>query len=117
MPKRGKYLYLLTEKRKREREKAELIRQKLLEEVKKLLSSLCQLIPFEEAYIFGSLVKPEAFFVESDIDIAFYGLKDKDFIKAISFLSRHIGRDVDVVQLEGYRLEEKIKKEGIRWTK
>ncbi len=112
-----KYLYLLTEKRKREKEESELIRQKLFDEIKKLLSSLRRLISFEEAYIFGSLVKPEAFFVESDIDIAFYGLKDKDFIKTISFLSRHLGRDVDVVQLEGYRLEEKIKKEGIRWTR
>ncbi|MDI6735825.1 MAG: nucleotidyltransferase domain-containing protein [bacterium] len=111
-----KYLYLITEKRKKEREDAEVIRQKLLGEVKDLLSDFSKVIPFEEAYVFGSLVKPGSFFVDSDIDIAFYGLKDENFIPAISFLSEHLNRDVDVVQLEGYRLEEKIKKEGIKWT-
>lgn len=112
-----KHLYLVTEKKKKEREEAEVLRQKLLCEVKNLLSDFSRVIPFQEAYIFGSLVKPGRFFVDSDIDIAFYGLQDKNFIKAISFLSGHLGRDVDVVQLEGYRLEEKIKKEGIKWIK
>ncbi|MFH1563321.1 MAG: hypothetical protein ABIF11_07910 [Nitrospirota bacterium] len=112
-----KYLYLVIEKRAKERKEAEVIRQKLLDEVARLLLDFSGIVPFQEAYIFGSLIKPETFFVDSDIDIAFYGLRDKDFIKAISFLSRHLNRDVDVVQLEGYRLEERIKKEGMKWTK
>lgn len=112
-----KYLYLVTEKRKREREEAEVFRQKLLGEVKDLLSDFSRVIPFQEAYIFGSIVKPETFFVDSDIDIAFYGLKDENFIQAKAFFSKHLDRDIDVVQLEGYRLEEKIRKEGIKWIK
>jgi len=114
---KGKYLYLLDEKRNKEKEEAKLIRHRLLAEINKSLSDLSKVISFDEAYIFGSIVKEQSFFADSDIDIGFYGLKDKDFIKAISFLSRHLGRDVDVVQLEGYRLEGKIRKEGIRWTK
>ena len=39
----------------------------------------------------------------------------RDFLKAASFISSEIGRKVDVIQLEGFRFAEKIKKEGIKW--
>jgi uncharacterized protein len=61
-------------------------------------------------------IRPHGFIPDSDVDIAFYKLKDEDFFKAISFLSRRLARDVDVIQLEGHRLEEKRKSTGIKWN-
>jgi len=97
-----------------------------LQYLEKVFAALCKLskeIDFKEAYIFGSLAKPFSFSPGaggfggcSDIDIGFAGLRDEDFFKAAAFLSSELEIDVDVVQLEGHRLEEKIKREGIKWT-
>jgi len=35
----------------------------------------------------------------------------------MAFLSRELGTEVDVQQLEGHRLREKSLKEGIRWKR
>jgi len=109
------YLYLITEKRTKERKETQELRKKLLSVVEEALSELSKIIFFKDAYIFGSITRAELFSPDSDVDIAFYGLKDQDFFKAISFLSRRLARDVDVIQLEGHRLEEKIKSKGLRW--
>jgi len=46
------------------------------------------------------------------------GLKDEDFFKATAFISREVGRDnVDVVQLAGHCLAEKVMREGIPWKR
>ena len=111
------YLYLVAEKRKKERERAEKLREKLLSDIDEALSELLQLVPFQDAYIFGSITTPHGFSPDSDVDIAFYGLKDEDFFKTIAFLSRRLARDVDVIQLEGHRLEEKIIRTGIKWKR
>jgi hypothetical protein len=109
------YLHLIAEKRKKGREAAQKLREKLLSDIDEALLELSKLIPFQEAYIFGSITRPHGFLPDSDVDMAFYGLRNEDFFKAISFLSRRLEKDVDVVQLEGHRLEEKIKSQGIRW--
>ncbi|GFP39274.1 hypothetical protein HKBW3S47_00973 [Candidatus Hakubella thermalkaliphila] len=51
------------------------------------------------------------------MDIGFVGLRDEDFFKAMSFISREIGVEVDVIQLEGHRLEARVKREGLKWTR
>ena len=101
----------------REREEREAQRQKQIALVFKALDALSRLISFDQAYIFGSLAKPHRFFKDSDVDIAFVGLKDEDFFQAIAFLSRELGRDVDVLQLEEHPLRDKIVPEGIKWKK
>jgi len=111
------YLYLVAKKRKMEREKAQELREKLLSDIGEALAELSQSVPFQDAYIFGSITTPHGFSPDSDVDIAFYGLKDEDFFKAIAFLSRRLERDVDVIQLEDHRLEEKIKSTGIKWKR
>jgi hypothetical protein len=102
------------ERKKREREA---LRLEMLEKLFNILERLSEDVPFKDAYIFGSLSRAFKFFEDSDIDIGFTGLSDGDFFKAISFISREIGRDVDVIQLEGQRLAGKIKKEGIKWAR
>lgn len=109
--------HLLDETVKRERKEREELRSYLIKRLFDILDKLSLEVPFKEAYLFGSIAKPYRFLKDSDIDIGFVGLRDKDFFKVMSFISREIGVDVDVIQLEGHKLTEKIKKEGIKWIK
>lgn len=101
----------------KKREKREQVRRDRLSACFKALDKLSCLISFEEAYIFGSLAKPYRFYRDSDADVAFIGLSNKDFFQAIAFLSRELSTDVDVVQLEKHFLKELIIREGIRWKR
>lgn len=94
--------------------------QQRVEKLAVLLTALNQLstrMPFQEAYIFGSLTKPYQFSVDSDIDIGFVGLRDEDFFRAMAFLSHELGTEVDILQLEGHRLRQKVIKGGIHWKR
>ena len=102
------------EREKREREE---LRLQLIKKLFDIFGRLRREVPFEDAYLFGSIIKPYKFMEGSDVDIGFTGLGDEYFFTAMSFISREISRDVDVVQLEGHRLAEKIKKDGIKWIK
>ncbi|GAB6274715.1 MAG: hypothetical protein STSR0004_15800 [Peptococcaceae bacterium] len=106
--------YLLDEVIKEKEEKREALRVAQIKKVLEALDKLAEQLSFKEAYLFGSLVKPYAFYPESDIDIGFTDLKDADFFKAMAFLSSELGREVDVIQMEGHRLTPKIFKEGLR---
>lgn len=102
---------LLDEYRRGKKQKAEIIRNETVKRIHDALKELSKKIHFKNAYIFGSILKPY-FSDESDIDIAFEGLKNEDFFKAMAFLADYLGRDVDVIQIEGHRLKDKIVKEG-----
>ncbi len=109
--------HLLDQALVRARESRERRRQKRLAEVFQALGKLSKQIPFEEAYIFGSLAKPYRFFGDSDVDLAFVSLGDKHFLHAVAFLSRELNAEVDLLQLEGHPLAERIVQEGIRWRR
>lgn len=93
------------------------LRLKVIKKVFAVLDKLALKIHFDDAYIFGSAAKPFRFYEGSDLDIGFVGLEDKYFFKAMSFISQEAGLETDIIQLEGHRLAEKIKREGIRWKK
>ena len=107
---------LIEEVYRRKREERERLRQSVLKKVFEALDRLRREVPFREAYIFGSLSRPYAFYESSDIDIAFCGLPEEKFLFAMAFLSDLLERDVDVVMLEKSKFKEKILREGIRWT-
>lgn len=111
----GKYLYLVAEQRKKERESREKLRENLMENIQGALLELSKIVSFKDAYIFGSITNSKTFSPFSDIDIAFYGLKEEIFFKTMAFLSRYLERNVDIIQLENHRLEQKIINEGIKW--
>ena len=96
----------------RERKRLEILEGALLS-----LDRLSREIGFEEAYLFGSITKPYHFSGRSDLDIGFIGLKDENFFRAMAFLSHELGTEVDIVQLESYRMAGKIKNEGIKWRR
>lgn len=97
----------------RRRARREQLRREFLHAVGNALAELSHQIAFTEASIFGSLTRPESFSEESDIDIAFVGLRDEDFFRALAFLSRRLARDVDIVQLERHPRKAQILQEGI----
>ena len=101
----------------RNREENENRRQKTLTNVFQTLEKLSGFISFQNAYIFGSLVKPFMFGKFSDIDLGFYGLRDEDFFKVMSFISSETGLETDILQMQGHRLEQKIIKEGVQWKR
>lgn len=109
--------YLLDKAIERGKKEREELRLHLIDNAFNALYKLSLTVPFIEAYLFGSIAKPYGFVRGSDIDIGFIGLKDEYFFKTMSFLSRELGVDVDIIQLEGHRLEEKVKREGIKWTR
>jgi len=109
--------YLLDKILKRKGMDRERLRLISIEKVKKILKEMSETISFDKAYLFGTITKPYRFSEESDIDIAFVGLRDADFFLALAYLSRNLGRDVDILQLEKHRLRKKIIQEGIVWTR
>jgi predicted nucleotidyltransferase len=108
---------ILDEAIEKSRENQENKRQKIIEIITHVLDDLSEDVDFKEAYLFGSITKPFRFSENSDIDIGFIGLSDRDLFKAMSVISEKTGFDVDVVQLEGHRLKEKIMREGAKWKK
>lgn len=100
------------------RAKREEERMRILQKTTNALNLLANKIKFSQAYIFGSLICPYRFKESSDVDIGFLGLADKDFFRAIALLSREIGRDVDVIQLENHPLKDRIQTgEIIQWKR
>lgn len=109
--------YLLDAAIARRREERERLRQEVVALALTALDELAQEVPFKQAYLFGSVARPHRFHPDSDVDIAFVGLSDEHFFRAMALLSRKLGRDVDVVQLESVRWKDAIVREGIRWKR
>lgn len=107
---------LIDETINRKRKEREAARLQLIKRLFDILERLSKKVSFDEAYLFGSVTKPHRFAELSDIDVGFIRLKDEDFFKTIAFISNEIGLEVDVIQMEGHRLADKVKREGIRWT-
>jgi predicted nucleotidyltransferase len=103
---------------KKKRAERESSRRRRTSEVLAAIEKLSREITFDEAYLFGSLTRKGKYTEDSDIDIGFIGLADKDFFRVQAFLSRALGSDVDVIQLENSgRLKRKIRKDGMKWKK
>lgn len=108
---------LLDEYLKKIEQKKEEKRQKLLQRTQRALKQLYKELHFKKAYIFGSILKKKRFYYDSDVDIAVFGLKDKDFFYFMSRAADILGRNIDVVQLEKHLFKNKIIKEGLLWKK
>jgi predicted nucleotidyltransferase len=71
----------------------------------------------EQAYIFGSVTESNRFHDQSDIDVAVEQVNPEYFFSAISVLSEHLGRDVDIIRLNQCHFSDRIRQQGIPWTK
>ena len=88
--------------------------------INKILNALPELSEkygFEQASLFGSLIRKGRFTKKSDIDIAVSGLPNEVYFKLLCELAEFLGREVDLVEIERLRFSEKILKGGIVWKK
>jgi predicted nucleotidyltransferase len=97
------------------RRQNEQLRQALLARVLQLLDELGPGYGIQQAYLFGSLVRPGRFHAKSDVDIAVEQIDPTRFFEAMSEFANLLGREVDLVQLDQCHFANKIRREGIRW--
>jgi len=82
-----------------------------------LRRALRQLVPGQQAIVFGSLTKPFRFGEHSDVDVALSQEPNgMSIYQLTSRLGERLGRRVDVVLLCETRLRDKILEEGETWT-
>ncbi len=105
--------YLLDAYRKKKSQEIEREKERILKKLIPALRELSMKVSFKEVYVFGSLLE-KRFSLDSDIDLGFMGLKDKEFFSAMTFLSDYIGRDVEIIQIERHRLGKRVLREGRR---
>ena len=98
--------------RQRERE-----RRRLLDRLLEALDQLARDYRWEELYVFGSLIKPGRFRLDSDVDVAVRGLNKFDHFALVGGLSMLIERPVDVVMLEECPFAETIVLKGMKWQR
>jgi uncharacterized protein len=69
-----------------------------------------------QAYVFGSLIRPDGFCQRSDVDIAVEALEPNPFFGAMAALSEAVGRDVDLVELRRCPFADRIRQTGKLWV-
>jgi predicted nucleotidyltransferase len=109
--------YLLDEALIGRKEALERERQATLEQVKQWLAANGSKYGIEKAYIFGSLVRPNRFTKQSDIDLAVEYIEPEQLFMAMTALAEAIGREVDLIELPQCPFAHRIRQEGILWTK
>nr|MDQ2995940.1 nucleotidyltransferase domain-containing protein [Chloroflexota bacterium] len=70
----------------------------------------------EQAWVFGSVTRPNRFVAHSDIDLALTEDSNMRQFQIIAMLSLWLDRDVDVILLDDCPFADKITREGIQWT-
>ena len=109
--------YFLDEAIARRRQTLEQKRQTTLEKVKQWLTANGHKYGIEQAYLFGSLIRPHRFTQQSDVDLAVESIKPEDLFMAMTALAEAVGRDVDLVELVKCPFAHRIRQEGVLWTK
>ncbi|MFB6356624.1 MAG: nucleotidyltransferase family protein [bacterium] len=102
-------------KKNREAENAEEI-EALVRQLETRCEKLARQGQLDEAVLFGSVLTPENFHGNSDLDIALGGVPSEETWGVVSELARGIGREFDVQFLEDMpeRWVENIREEGIQ---
>ena len=107
-------LKLLQERDDARRATGEALRARVRADLREYLS---ELLPGIRVIVFGSLIQPNRFHNQSDIDIALesepLGLTRYSLT---SELMERLGRPVDVLLLRECRFADKIRREGEIWT-
>ncbi len=109
--------YLLDEALIRRKKALEEERQATLKLVKQWLEVNGQKYGIEQAYLFGSLIRPNKFQKTSDIDLAVESIKAEHMFMAMTALTEALGREVDLIELPKCPFAHRIRQEGILWTK
>lgn len=97
-------------------ESREEIRKQVLLQVDAALDTLAGSYSWDEAYMFGSLIKEGKFSNRSDVDIAIKGLNKFKHFAFVGDISALLGRGVDVIMLEDCHFRNSIISGGIKWS-
>ena len=92
-------------------------RAAVLQQVQEALTSLSRHYHWDEAYIFGSVVKKGRFQSHSDIDIAVRGLNRFEYYAFIGEISERLNKRVDVVLFEECHFIDSIITKGLKWNR
>jgi hypothetical protein len=87
-----------------------------LEQVLAWLDQHAAAYGIHQAYVFGSLLRPNGFGRHSDVDVAVEAVDANLFFQAMAALSEAVGRDVDLVELSKCPFAERIRQTGQPWT-
>ena len=89
----------------------------LLNKTLQWLQEFSTLYGIEQAYIFGSILRPGKFHQNSDIDLAVSQINPDDYCTVISLLHQYFGREVDLILLDTCHFSNRIRDTGLLWTK
>jgi uncharacterized protein len=101
-------------RRRQENERQRLI---VLNQVTEWLDARGADYGIDQAYLFGSLTRPNGFTEESDVDIAVEPIEPDRFFTVMGALTELVGRDVDLVELSKCHFADRIRQKGIVWKK
>ncbi len=73
------------------------------EEAEKLAARITGYPGVSKIMLFGSVLKEDRFREDSDIDLAVWGLRPRDYFKALSDLENHSSFPVDLIPMEDAR--------------
>ena len=100
---------------RRAAERREQSRLRVIRATESALAELAAAAGITEAYLFGSVTRAHGFRDGSDVDVAVASTA-RDQMALAAKLSRRIGREVHIVELDGSTVAERAKQEGVRWT-
>jgi hypothetical protein len=92
-------------------------RRETLDRVLKLLDEHGPALGLDQAYVFGSVTDASRYAALSDVDVAVERITPRHFFQMMTIFSSALGCEVDVIELEKCHFAERIRREGIRWTK
>ena len=101
------------------RDRANAIERESLRQMalKKLQQALREHLAEQSVWVYGSILIPGKFRLESDIDLALEQPSAKDSLYALqSLLTEATGYEVDICMLQETRFRETIMLRGQRWT-
>jgi predicted nucleotidyltransferase len=108
---------LLDKARAEQQEERERLRQQTLAATFDLLDQMGAKFGVKQAFVFGSVVKPGRFHEGADVDVAVAALEPAAFFDLMGALSLGLGRDVDLVDLRQCHFADRIRQEGMLWTR
>lgn len=111
------YPRIWQQRRAHKKQRLEKARRQLVAQVETALDTLGRRYRWDEAYLFGSMVRPHCFGPVSDVDIALSGLNPLDHYAFVGEISSRLNRNVDVVRLEECPFAATIVKKGIKWVR
>ncbi len=109
--------YLLDAALDRQRRVNEQERLALIDRALAWLDTHGQSYGINQAYLFGSVLRPGQFTEHSDLDLAVEQIEPTLLFSAISALSTAAEREVDIIELSKCHFAERIRQRGRAWMR